>query len=162
MSSSQIRFLQHALPDQLVVNQLEMGLHHLHFLDQGVHVNQQAGASVNFGDGLIEYCQMEKVQIQAWGPLSQGRFSGRSVADEPARIQQTAALVQKLAQEKETTPEAIVLGWLMRHPAGIQPVIGTANPERIIACQDAERQAQLMTRDEWYTLYVSARGNNLP
>lgn len=162
MSASQIRFLQRALPDQLAVNQLEMSLSHLHWLDQGVHVNQQVGANVNFAEGLMEYCQMENIQIQAWGPLSQGRFTGRSVEGEPAHIQQTAALVQRMAAEKETTPEAIVLGWLMRHPAGIQPVIGTANADRILACQDAERQAQLMTRDEWYTLYVSARGNNMP
>jgi predicted oxidoreductase len=56
MSVAQIRFLQRALPDHLVVNQLEMSLAHLHWLDQGIHVNQAAGASVNFSDGLIEYC----------------------------------------------------------------------------------------------------------
>jgi predicted oxidoreductase len=162
MSAGQIRFLQRALPDPLVVNQLEISLAHLDWLDQGIHVNQKAGTAVNFAEGLLEYAQMETMQLQAWGPLAQGRFSGRALKDEPANIQQTAALVQQLAAAKETTPEAIVLGWLMRHPALIQPVIGTMNPERIIACQDAERQAQAMTREEWYTLYVSARGKNMP
>jgi predicted oxidoreductase len=162
MSVGQIKFLQHALPDQLVVNQLELSLSHLDWLDQTVHVNQKAGASANFADGLMEYCQMELIQIQAWGPLSQGRFTGRSVEKEPENVQKTAALVKRMAAEKETTPEAIVLGWLMRHPAMIQPVIGTTSPERIVACQDAERQSQEMTREEWYTLYVSARGQNMP
>lgn len=162
MSASQIRFLQQALPDLLAVNQLEMGLHHLHWLDQGVHVNQNAGTAVNFAEGLIEYCQLQRIQIQAWGPLSQGRFTGRSVENEPPHIQQTAALVAKLANEKGTTAEAIVLGWLMRHPAMIQAVIGTINPQRIAACADAEQQAGLMTREEWYTLYVSARGAPMP
>jgi len=110
----------------------------------------------------MEYAQMETMQLQAWGPLAQGRFSGRALDDQPANIQQTAALVQQLATTKQTTPEAIVLGWLMRHPALIQPVIGTMNAERIVACRDAERQAQAMTREEWYTLYVSARGKNMP
>ena len=151
-----------ALPDQLAVNQLELSLAHLHWLDQGVHVNQAAGVGVNFAEGLLEYCQMENVQIQAWGPLAQGRFSGRKVEGEPETVQKTAALVRKLADAKETTPEAIVLGWIMRHPAQIQPVIGTVNPERIAACADAERQAQLMTREEWYALYVSARGKPMP
>lgn len=162
MSPSQIRFLQQALPDQLAVNQLEMSLAHLHWLDQGVHVNQQAGVSVNFAEGLMEFCQQEQIQIQAWGPLAQGRFSGRPVADAPEHIQKTAALVAQLATAKGTTPEAIVLGWLMRHPAQIQPVIGTTSPARISACQDAEQQAQQMTREEWYSLYVSARGKNMP
>ncbi|HEX2914456.1 MAG TPA: aldo/keto reductase [Chloroflexia bacterium] len=162
MSAGQIRFLQHALPDQIAVNQLEMSLSHLDWLDQTIHVNQKVGIGVNFGEGLLEYCQMENIQIQAWGPLSRGLFTGRSVENEPENVQKTAALVRQLAASKETTPEAIVLGWLMKHPAMIQPVIGTTNPRRIIACQAAEKQASEMTREEWYTLYVSARGNPMP
>ncbi|WP_458119914.1 aldo/keto reductase [Paenibacillus sp. Z6-24] len=162
MSAAQIAFLQQAIPDSFAVNQLEMSLGHLHFIDQGVHVNQAAGTAVNFAEGLMEYCRAQDIQLQAWGPLAQGKFSGRNAEEEPKHIQETARLVQQLANEKETTPEAIVLGWLMRHPAMIQPIIGTANPQRIQACQDAERQSQLMTREEWYTLYVSARGESLP
>lgn len=162
MSAAQIRFLQQALPDQIAANQLEMSLARLDWLDQTVHVNQEAGVTVNFSEGLLEYCQMERIQIQAWGPLAQGKFSGRNVQDAPEHVRRTAELVQQMAAEKETTAEAIVLGWLMKHPAKIQPVIGTANPERIIACKDAEQQSQLMTREEWYSLYVSARGKNMP
>ena len=162
MSVAQIRFLQRALPDQLAVNQLEMSLGRLDWLDQGVHVNQQAGVAVNFSEGLLEYCQMERIQVQAWGPLAQGVFSGRALEDATDAVRKTAVLVAQMAAAKTTTAEAIVLGWLMRHPAMIQPVIGTMNPTRIAACADAERQAQVMTRDEWYTLYVSARGANMP
>lgn len=162
MSASQIRFLQRALPEPLVANQLELSLAHLHWLDQGVHVNQAAGTSANFAEGLLEYCQSERIQLQAWGPLAKGIFSGRSLDGQPERVARTAALVAELAAAKETTPEAIVLGWLMRHPAMIQPVIGTTSPARIAACADAERQAAEMSRDEWYRLYVSARGAPLP
>lgn len=162
MNVPQMRFLQQALPDQLAVNQLELSLAHLHWLDQGVHVNQQAGVAVNFGEGLMEYCQEKAIQIQSWGPLAQGRFSGRAVDGEGDHIRATADLVKRMAAAKETAPEAIVLGWLMKHPAMIQPVIGTMNVERIKACQDAEHQAQLMTREEWYALYVSARGQPMP
>ncbi|MBE3555103.1 MAG: aldo/keto reductase [Thermicanus sp.] len=162
MNAAQIRFLQQALPDRIAVNQLELSLARLDFLDEGVHVNQKAGTTVHFSEGLLEHCQMEKIQIQAWGPLAQGRFSGSPLTDEPENIRKTADLVQQMASDKETTPEAIVLGWLMKHPAMIQPVIGTANPDRIVACKDAEKQSQLMTREEWYTLYVSSRGKALP
>jgi predicted oxidoreductase len=162
MSASQIRFLQTALPDRIVANQLEISLSHLHWLDQTVHVNQAEGTVVNFGEGLLEHCRLENIQIQAWSPLSQGRFSGRAVESEPENIRQTAELVKQLAANNETTPEAIVLAWLMKHPALIQPVIGTINSERILACQDAERQAALMSRNDWYRLYVAARGKPLP
>lgn len=162
MSAGQIQFLERSLSMPLVVNQLEMSLAHLHFLDETVHVNQQAGTAVRFAEGLMEFCRTKDIQIQAWGPLAQGRFSGKALEDEPEHIVRTAELVKRMAEEKGTTREAIVLAWLMKHPAMIQPVIGTANPERITACQDAERQAELMTREEWYTLYVSARGKSLP
>jgi predicted oxidoreductase len=163
MNVGQIDFLQRALSDQLVVNQLEMSLARLDWLDQGVHVNQKAGVGVNFAEGLMEYCQRERIQIQAWGPLAQGRFSGRAAkGDEPETVRKTAALVAQMAEAKATTPEAIVLGWLMRHPAMIQPVVGTTNAERIRACADAEQQAAAMTREEWYALYVSSRGQNMP
>ncbi|WP_424766848.1 aldo/keto reductase [Paenibacillus sp. sgz302251] len=162
MSPGQIRFLQRALPDPIVVNQLEMSLLRHDWVDQGVHVNQKAGLKDNFPEGLMEMMQMEDIQIQAWGPLAQGRFSGKVSENASEEEVNTAALVKKLANEKETTPEAIVLGWLMKHPARIQPVIGTVNAERIISCQDAVRQSELMTREEWYTLLVSVRGVNLP
>lgn len=162
MNVSQIKFLQRALPDQLVANQLELSLSNLFWLDQTVHVNQTAGAPVNFGEGLLEFSQEQGIQLQAWGPLSKGRFTGRSLDGEPEHVVKTAALVKELAQTKGTTPEAIVLAWLMRHPAKIQPVIGTINPERIRACKDAEEQAAQMSREEWYKLYVSARGKELP
>ncbi len=162
MNASQMRSLQRELPEPLVANQLELSLARLDWVDQGVHVNQKAGLNTNFDSNLLDYCQSERVQIQSWGPLAQGSFSGRSLEGKPENVAKTAALVSELAAAKETTPEAIVLGWLMRHPAMIQPIIGTNNPQRIAACQDAERQAAEMSRDEWYRLYVSARGAAMP
>jgi predicted oxidoreductase len=145
----------------LVVNQLEMSLGKLDWLDQGVHVNQAAGMESHFAEGLIEHCMRKEIQLQAWSPLARGIFTG-SGAFSTEHEKVTAELVDKMASEKETTKEAIVLGWLMRHPARIQPIIGTTNSERILNCRDAVNQAENMTREEWYSLYVSARGKRLP
>ncbi|WCF10467.1 aldo/keto reductase [Paenibacillus thiaminolyticus] len=160
MSAGQIRLLQAYSKEAFIVNQLEMSLAKIGWLDQGVHVNQNAAKEDIFPEGTLEYCRLENIQIQAWGPLAQGVFSGRDLSDQPASIRETAGLVQAMADEKDTTPEAIILAWLMRHPAGIQPVIGTANPERIRACGEALNIT--LTREEWYTLYVSSRGRALP
>ncbi|MDU5142819.1 MAG: aldo/keto reductase [Paenibacillus dendritiformis] len=160
MSAGQIRLLQAYSKEPLIVNQLEMSLAKIGWLDQGVHVNQDAAKEDIFPEGTLEYCRLENIQIQAWGPLAQGVFSGRDLSDQPASIRETAELVQAMADEKGTTREAIILAWLMRHPAGIQPVIGTANPERIRACGEAANLT--LTREEWYTLYVSSRGRALP
>ena len=160
MSAGQIRLLQAYSKEPLIVNQLEMSLAKIGWLDQGVHVNQDAAKEDIFPEGTLEYCRLENIQIQAWGPLAQGVFSGRDLSDQPASIRETAELVQAMADEKGTTREAIILAWLMRHPSGIQPVIGTANPERIRACGEAANLT--LTREEWYTLYVSSRGRALP
>jgi len=162
MSVSQIKFVQSALREPLVANQLDLSLNRLDWLDQGVTVNRKIDKVVRFPEGTLEHCRMENIQIQSWGPLAQGRFTGRTM-DQPTETERlTTELVQRMANERETTPEAIVLGWLMRHPAMIQPVIGTVNPSRIVACADAVRQSEIMTREEWYALYMSSRGNDIP
>lgn len=159
MHSGQIAFLQRACSEPFIVNQLELSLARHDWIDHGVYVNQKAGLSVHFEEGLMEYSRTNDIQLQAWGPLAQGRYSGKVLENASESDIRTAKLVEEYARERETTPEAIVLGWLMRHPAGIQPVIGTANPKRILACKDAARQSELMTRDDWWKLYVSARGD---
>ncbi|UHA75760.1 aldo/keto reductase [Paenibacillus sp. 481] len=160
MSAGQIRLLQAYSNEPFVINQLEMSLAKSGWLDTGVQVNTDAAAHDTFPEGTLEYCRLENIQLQAWGPLAQGIYSGRTLDDQPDNVKATAKLVQQLAEQKDTTPEAIVLSWLMYHPAGIQPVIGTANPDRIRACKDAGRIS--LTREEWYSLYIYSRGNPLP
>ncbi|MBO7743531.1 aldo/keto reductase [Paenibacillus sp. MWE-103] len=161
MNVHQIRLLQRALPEPLVANQMEMSLLRSDFADRGVYVNQQAGLGVVFPEGLLEHCMLENIQLQAWSSLANGIYTGRSKEGASEAVIRTSELVSSLAERKETTGEAIVLGWLMKHPANIQPVIGTANPERILRCRDAARQAELMTREEWYALYAAAKGRSV-
>lgn len=160
MSAGQIQLLQSYCDEPFLINQLEMSLARIGWLETGVHVNQDAARNDVFPEGTLEYCRLNDIQIQAWGPLAQGLFSGRALDGQSDAVQETAGLVERMAVEKETTREAIVLAWLMTHPAGVQPVIGTVNPERILACQDAGRI--VLTREEWYTLYVASRGKALP
>lgn len=160
MQQQQIAYLQHSLDAPLVLDQIEISLEQLDWLDEGIYAGNSAGRDVNFTAGTIEYCRQNKVQIQSWGSLCQGLFSGRDVSSHSLHIQQTSALVSELALEYNVSREAIVLGWLMRHPAGIQPVIGTTNAKRIKACQQAV--GLKLSREHWYALYVCAKGQALP
>ena len=159
MSAAQMSLLQKHLDEPLVANQLEMSLHRRDWLEAGVLVNHPEGSGLSFPEGTIEYCRANGVRIQAWGSLAQGIYSGaaRGEADNAAY-----ELVNAMAAAKGTTAEAIVLGWLLRHPAHIEPVLGTSNPDRIRACADAETQAAAMTTVEWYALYTAARGKAVP
>lgn len=160
MSASQMDFLQSYLDMPIVVNQMEMSLYRHSFADSVVNINQDTSLRDYFPEGTIEYCRTEDIQLQAWGPLAQGLYTGRPIDKENHAVHVTAAKIADYAEQKNTTPEAILLAWLMRHPAHIQPVIGTRNPARIEACRDAEKVS--LTREEWYDLLISARGNAMP
>ncbi|WP_373229118.1 aldo/keto reductase family oxidoreductase [Cohnella sp.] len=160
MSEGQMRLLQAYLDEPLVANQLELSLLRTDWLDSTVHVNQEDGKLSSFPEGTIEYCRLENVQLQAWSPLARGLYSGKDLTKEAPAVQMTASLVARMAEEKNVTQEAIVLAFLMRHPAHIQPIIGTVNPQRILACRDADKV--ILTREEWYDLYVTSRGRVMP
>lgn len=156
MHAGQMRWLQMALPEPLVANQLELSLAKLDAIEVGTTFNDPQATSrpgcVAWA-GTLEYAQRHGVQLQAWGSLAQGRFNDPAAS--PA-----AKAVHEIAEAHSTTANAVLLAWLLRHPAGIQPVIGSGNAERIRACGDATKIQ--LSRDEWYRLYVTARGQALP
>ncbi|WP_329073747.1 aldo/keto reductase [Streptomyces niveus] len=159
MGGAQIAQLKSALGLPLVANQLEMSLQRRDWVEAGVLVNTPAAAGLGYPLGTTEYCRANGIALQAWGALAQGRYTGREeTPDEVA----TARLVASLAEAKNTTPETILLWWLRRHPAGIAPVVGSARPERIRACADAAVREPELSHEEWYDLWLTARGAPLP
>ncbi|WP_405498972.1 aldo/keto reductase [Streptomyces niveus] len=159
MGGAQIAQLKSALGLPLVANQLEMSLQRRDWVEAGVLVNTPAAAGLGYPLGTTEYCRANGIALQAWGALAQGRYTGREeTPDEVA----TARLVASLAEAKSTTPETILLWWLRRHPAGIAPVVGSARPERIRACADAAVREPELSHEEWYDLWLTARGAPLP
>ncbi|RZQ62544.1 aldo/keto reductase [Amycolatopsis suaedae] len=159
MSGAQIAALQARLDLPIVANQLEMSLSRRDWVESGVLVNTTQATANGFPHGTVEHCIDTGVQLQAWGALAQGRYTGNEQT--PAE-RATAELVRRLAREKDTTPETIVLWWLQRHPAAIAPVIGSTNPSRIVACGDAVRRKPILSHEEWYDLWVAARDEPLP
>ncbi|MFH9672926.1 aldo/keto reductase family oxidoreductase [Streptomyces sp. NPDC017405] len=155
MSGPQIASLQAHTDVPLVVDQLEMSLARRDWVEAGVLFNTPAAAGNGFAPGTLEWCAAGGIGLQAWGPLARGRFT--ATTDAPVN-----RLVADLARRKDTTPETILLWWLQRHPAGITPVVGTTRPERIAACADAVRREPDLTHEEWYELWVTARGTALP
>ncbi|MGW8953315.1 aldo/keto reductase [Streptomyces sp. NPDC055709] len=159
MGAAQMGHLQARLDVPLVANQLEMSLQRRDWLEAGVLVNTREAAANGFPFGTLEFCMQNGIELQAWGALAQGRFTGRQETPEEHA---TARLIESLAAEKGTTPETILLWWLQRHPARIAPVIGSARPERIRACRQAAQEEPGLTHEEWYELWLTARGVPLP
>ncbi|HFZ6664963.1 TPA: aldo/keto reductase family oxidoreductase [Streptococcus agalactiae] len=153
----QMELLQSYLDEPLAVNQLQLSPAHTPMFDAGLNVNMLNKASIEHDDGIIDYCRLKRVTIQAWSPfqidLSRGLFVNHPDYKE---LNETIA---KLAKNYNVSSEAIVIAWILRHPAKMQAIVGSMNPSRLKAIDKANDIA--LTRKEWYDIYRSA-GNILP
>lgn len=157
-TAAAMELLQKYLNQPIVVNQVEFNIIHPHLLDESIVFNQN-NPRLTRNEGAIEYCRLHNITLQAWAPFAQGKLSGKARPSD-AHIQKTADLVAQMAAEKGVSPEAIMIAWILRHPAQIQPLPGTTNPARLLAACEAEKVS--LTREEWYGLFVAGRGENLP
>jgi len=158
-TAAQMELLRAFLNQPIVTNQVEFNLIHTHMLDEGIVFNQY-NARLTRNEGVMEYCRLHNITLQAWGPLASGRLTGRKRPKEEKHVQAAATRVAQMAKEKGVSPEAILIAWILRHPAQIQPLPGTTNPERIRAACEAEQVS--LTREEWYDLFTAGRGEKLP
>lgn len=153
----QMELLQSYLDQPLAVNQLQLSPAHTPLIDAGLHVNMKENSATMRDGGLIDYCQLKKITIQAWSPflidLQQGPF-----ATHPA-YECLNATLKDIAEQRGVSSEAVVVAWILRHPAKIQTIVGSMNPDRLKNIALAESFD--ITRPEWYAIYQSA-GNRLP
>ena len=130
MSAAQMRELQRHVAQPLVACQLEMSLGRRDWIERDLAINDD-GPSVGFPDGTLQYCREQDVQLQAWAPLARGLYSGAIAGRRDARHSVARrSSCRDWLPTRGTSREAIVLAWLLRHPADIRPVIGTADPEQ--------------------------------
>ncbi|MGT2929406.1 aldo/keto reductase [Streptococcus dentasini] len=153
----QIELLHTYLDQPLAVNQMQLSPAHTPMIDAGLNVNMQNSAAIDRDNGVIDYCRLNKMTIQAWSPfqidLGRGLFMGNP------NYENLTATIEKYAEHYSVSTEAIIIAWILRHPAQMQAIIGSMNPERIARIAAAEKV--ILTRPEWYDIYRSA-GNDLP
>jgi len=155
----QIRLLKKYLGDSipLVCNQLQFSPTNTGMLDSGFNVNMENPPSIDHDGSVLEFCRLEDITIQAWSPFQYGFFEGVFLGSD--KYPELNKEINKLADEKNVTPEAIVTAWILRHPAKMQVIPGTTSVSRIkniCAAYSVD-----LTRPEWYGVYRAA-GNTLP
>lgn len=158
-TAAELELLRATLRQPIVANQVAFNVIHTHMLNEGIVFNQDNPLLAR-NEGTIEYCRLHNITLQSWGSLAWGLLTGREAEQPSQRITQAAAAIAELAREKGVSQEAILIAWILRHPAHIQAIIGTTRPKRISAsCQGDEIE---LTREEWYRLFTLGRGENLP
>lgn len=155
-SPYQIELLQKRVRQPLVINQIQLGLAHWY---------SEPGASkgaVTHGDegvATLDYCRVHEIQVQAYSPLRGGNLGKppdllNPPADASPELRKAAQALEEVASSHATTASAVMLAWLLHHPAGIVPVIGSTRVEHIV--EDCAADRVELSRAEWYGLLRSA------
>ena len=156
-NAAQMQLLQSGLTQPLHINQLQFSLAHCGMIRQGISANTSFEDALDRDGGVLDHCRANKVTIQCWSPLQFGMFGGNFI-DHPDFAPLNAVL-DRLAGEYSTSKAAIAVSWILRHPANMQVIAGTANPDHLAElCAAAHIE---LTRSQWYELYCAA-GNQLP
>ncbi|KRN27987.1 oxidoreductase [Lactobacillus selangorensis] len=153
----QIEMLQSGLSQRLMIDQIQFGIMHTGPIDFGMHTNMTDPGSINHDGEIIEYARLNGMTLQAWSPYQYGWFEGTFI-DNP-KFPKLNKELQKLAEKKGVTKNAIATAWITRHPAEIQVILGSMNPQHIT--ESAAGADVALTRQEWYDVYLAA-GNMLP
>ncbi|UOQ91162.1 aldo/keto reductase [Agromyces endophyticus] len=150
---SQIELLRRSVRQPIVANQLQLSITHAPIIAQGISANMQGfWQSTMLDGGVVDYCRMNGITIQAWSPLQAGFFNGVFLGS--ADYPELNAAIDRLAEKYDVTPIAIATAWITRHPANMQVVLGTTNPTRV--ADAAAGSAVPLTRPEWYELFRAA------
>lgn len=159
----QIELLKKYVPFKLEINQLQLSIAHCPMIDAGVAANMDIPQAYDKDGMILEYSRLHDMTIQAWSPFHQtGPISSSSSNPFIGDMEKFAKLnevIQRLAKKYDVPENAIAVAWITRHPAKMQVVLGTMNPQRIHdSCLGSDIP---LTRDEWYELYQAA-GKRLP
>jgi predicted oxidoreductase len=155
----QIDLLKNSVRQPLVANQLQLSITHATIITQGVATNMQdLDQSLTLdGGGVLDYCRLHDITVQAWSPFQAGFFTGVFLGspDYP----ELNAVIDRLAAAYDVPAIAIATAWITRHPANMQVVLGTTTPDRVAGA--AKGSDVPLTRAEWYELFRAA-GHKVP
>lgn len=155
----QIDLLKTAVRQPLVANQIQLSMTHSPTIAQGVAANMVGldQSTTIDGGGIVDYCRINRITLQAWSPFQAGFFNGVFL-DNPAYVELNE-VIDRLATRYAVPAIAIATAWITRHPAGMQVVLGTTTPSRVA---DAALGSNVpLTRAEWYELFRAA-GHRVP
>ncbi|PJJ62049.1 aldo/keto reductase [Compostimonas suwonensis] len=155
----QIDLLRKHVRQPIVANQLQLSITHEPIIAQGVSANMldEPQSITRDGGGILDYCRLHDITIQAWSPFQAGFFNGVFLGNPDYPDLNT--VIDRLAAKYDVPAIAIATAWLTRHPAQMQVVLGTTSPERVAgAAQGSEIP---LTRPEWYELFRAA-GHRVP
>ena len=154
----QLELLKKYCSQPLVINQVQLSLEQSQLIDQALYMNNKTTElSINRDGNALDYCRLNDITIQAWSPLQKGMFGGSFIG--APEFPELNKVLGEIAQREGVSKAAVAIAWILRHPAKMQAIIGTMDPEHI---KDACAAADVtLSHNDWYRLYL-ASGKFLP
>lgn len=153
----QIELLKKCVKQPITANQMQFGAAHTLMIRSGMETNMLTDGAVDRDGGVLDYCRVHDITLQAWSPFQYGMFEG--VFLNSKKYQKLNDEIAKIAENYGVSSTTIAVAWILRHPAGMQVLSGTMQTSRF---QDICRATDIcLTREEWYRIYLAA-GNILP
>ena len=153
----QIELLKKYVRQDILVNQLQFSIPVSNLVANGMEVNMETEGAADRDGSVLDYCRLNDITIQAWSPFQmpawKGCFLGNDAYGELNRE------LENLAEQYGVTPTSIAATWILRDPAQLQLVTGTASESRLGEITAAGEIS--LSREEWYRLYLAA-GHILP
>ena len=105
-------------------------------------------------NGTLDYMMTCGIKPMAWSPLG---AVFREDTEKTRRIhRQLGALMDKY----NATEDQLLLAWIMKHPSGIHPVVGTTNKERLRQAMEASKID--LELEDWFLILVASQGHKVP
>ena len=153
----QIELLKKYVSQDILVNQLQFSIPVSNMVANGMEVNMETPGSADRDGSVLDYCRLHDITIQAWSPFQMPAWRGCFIGNDA--YSELNAAIDELAGKYDASATAIAAAWILRHPARMQLIAGTANEKRLVEIIEAGDIT--LTREEWYRLYLAA-GHPLP
>lgn len=133
---SQVDLIQTATP--LSANQIEFSL-------------SQHSAML---DGTLDHMTTRGMLPMSWSPL------GSVFREDTQQTERIKKVLANFCKKYDATEDQLLLSWVLKHPSGIHPVIGTTTLDRITNAVKA--MAIELDREDWFTMLVASQGHKVP
>jgi predicted oxidoreductase len=111
----------------------------------------------HFENGNIDFFLKEKIKPMAWSPMAGGNILNPS-GEKGQRV--LKALLEVASELNDEPVDKIIYAWILKHPAKILPIVGTGKISRI---KNAVEALDIdMTLEQWFKIYIAAKGEELP
>ena len=128
-SARQLELLQSGLKQKLRANQMQFGIMCAGMVSHSLEANTHFPNAADRDGEVLDYCRLKGITIQAWSPFQYGFFEGVFIDNEkfPALNEK----LQQLSEKYGVSKSALAVAWILRHPAGIQAIVGTTKAQRL-------------------------------